>query len=80
MCSLRAAPHTLPGPQAVPWATVAGSETSSPRWKKVPLQTRLLWLKVVVRISALEPSRGRSRPPRHWILPHWTSLEGSAQP
>lgn len=34
------APLTLPGPQAVPWATVAGSETSSPKWKKVPLQIR----------------------------------------
>lgn len=56
---------TLPGLQAVPWATVAGSDTSSPRWKKVPLQTRSLWLKrtVVVRISALVPSRGRSLPP-----------------
>ena len=53
---------TLPGPQAVPWATVAGSDTSSPRWKKVPLQTRLK-LTVVVRISAFVPSRGRSLPP-----------------
>lgn len=72
---------TLPGPQAVPWATVAGSDTSSPRWKKVPLQTRSLWLKrtVVVRISALVPSRGRSLPPWHWILPQWTSLQPTAE-
>lgn len=57
--------RTLPVPQAVPSATEAGSDTSSPRWKKVPRHTWWLWLKVtlVVRISALVPSRGRSLPP-----------------